>query len=470
MKIIMKKYLLIMVILSLVTAFSANAETGSLPSPDNLSYQPLQIQLPQARRLVLDNGIILYILEDRELPIVNINAIIRTGSMYDPPGKEGTAELTAQVMKTGGAGNISSSQMDSSFDFLGSAPDISIYLESADVSFSVLKENMETGINLLSQMLINPAFEDAKFTLAKELTKEGLRRLKDNPQRYSFREFNRLIYGDNERGRYSTVKSIGRIEREDLLLFHKTYFSPDNIMMVVTGDITVESASRLISRYFGNWKKSDTRKIVPPPQNRQGGIFCIDKEIPQSTIIIGSFAPAKKDKDYYAFTILDFIIGSGGFSSRIFSAVRNNEGLAYSAGSFYRSRPDYGLFGAYAFTKNQTTGKALSLINSIIDDVKANSVKKEEIAWARKSINNGFIFSFLSTRDIAWQQMKMEYDNLPADYLTSYCDRIKNVGEEELKKAAARYLNKEGNTVLILGNIKEFDNPLPGAVMINPEE
>ena len=466
----MKKYLLPIIFLCMGIALPALAQNASLPSPDKLFYQPLQIKLPQAQRLVLDNGIILYIMEDKELPLVNINAIIRTGSMYDPRGKEGTAELTAHVMKTGGALNIASSQMDSSFDLLGSAPEISMSLETAEVSFSVLKENLEAGVNLFSQMLINPAFEDAKYNLAKELTKEGLRRLKDNPQRYSFREFNRLIYGDNDRGRYATIKSIGNIERADLLRFHKTYFSPDNIMMVVTGDISAESASQLISRYFGEWKKSGAKNIIPPPQQNRGGIFCINKEIPQSTIITGSFAPAKTDNNYYAFTILDFIIGSGGFSSRIFSAVRNEEGLAYSAGSFYRSRRDYGLFGAYAFTKNETTGKALSLINSIIDDVQNNSVKKEEIAWARKSINNGFIFSFLSTKDIAWQQMKIEYDNLPADYLTSYCDRINNVSADELKKAAAKYLNKSGNTTLILGNIKEFDNPLPGAVLINPEE
>ena len=121
-----------------------------------------------------------------------------------------------------------------------------------------------------------------------------------------------------------------------------------------------------------------------PPQNSNAGLYYINKEIPQSTIISGQFAPSKNDPDFYAFTVLDFIAGSGGFPSRIFNAVRNNEGLAYSAGSFYRARPDYGVFGTYAFTKTSTTLKTLSLINSVLDNIKSDTINRKRTRLGQK--------------------------------------------------------------------------------------
>jgi predicted Zn-dependent peptidase len=450
------------------------AAAANFSHPDRLRYPSLQFNMLKAERIVLESGIVLYVLEDHELPLVNINALIKTGTMYDPSGKEGVAELTAYLMRTGGTQKLGSTEIDNQFDFLAASPSVTAGLDSAQIDFSLLSKDIDQGLDLLSQILIMPAFEQKKFNLAIELKNEELRRIKDDPQRLASREFNRLIYRDNLRGRFASLKSLKNIEREDLIKFHERFFQPQNLMFAVTGDITREDAVNKIKRYFGNWKSGGASvSFSVPSKNSDAGLFYIDKDIPQSTIICGQFAPGKNNPDYYAFTVLDFIIGSGGFPSRIFSAVRNKEGLAYSAGSFYRARFGHGIFAAYAFTKTESTFKTLSLIDSIIENIKSNTITTNEIEWARKSINNSFIFSFTSPEQIAWQQMKMEYDNLPTDFLKTYRRKIENIQIDDLNKTAAKYLDKKNNIILILGNVKKFGRQLDGfsqPVLIVPED
>jgi predicted Zn-dependent peptidase len=452
---------------------SAGSNSMLIP-PDNIHYPPLRFNLPAVQRVVLENGIVLYILEDHELPLVDVGALIKTGTMYDPKGQEGVAELTAYVMRTGGTAKLNSSEIDGQLDFMAASESISMSLDSAHVDFSVLNDDLDHGLDLLAQTLISPAFEQEKFELAKRLKNEELRRLKDDPQKLAFQEFNRLIYHNDLRGRFPSYKSLANIERDDLIKFHDRFFLPGNIIFAVSGDITKEEAVKKFNRYFGDWKAGNIpAAALPPPPKPDAGVYFINKEIAQSIIVSGQFAPSKNDHDFYAFTVLDFIIGGGGFPSRIVSIVRNNEGLAYTSGSFYRAKPAYGVFGTYAFTKSASTLKALSFIDSVLENIPSHPITAEEIDWAKNSINNGFIFSFSTAGQIAWQQMNIEYENLPADFLVNYRNNIENVTVNDLNKIAAEYLNKTKNVVMILGDGKKFDEPMSTIgpyTSITPEE
>jgi predicted Zn-dependent peptidase len=199
----------------------------------------------------------------------------------------------------------------------------------------------------------------------------------------------------------------------------------------------------------------------------------MNKDIPQSTIVGGRAAASKNSPDYYSFTLLDFIIGSGGFSSRIVSTVRSNEGLAYSAGSFYRARPEYGFFGHYAFTKTSETMRTLSLLDSVLSNLLTDPVTQNELDWAKSSINNGFIFSFATPEQIVRQQMNIEFEKLPATFLTGYRDAIDKVKLDDLNKIAQKYMNDSKAVILILGDSKNFDKPLEKYsrhIILTPEE
>lgn len=432
------------------------AEPPWIP-PDRITYPALEFHMPQAQRIALKDGMVLFYLKDNELPLVSLTVLVRTGSLYDPEGKEGLAELTAALLRTGGTTRISSGEMDRRLDFLAASPSFSMSIDSASVHFSFLKTDLDECLGLLSQMLLEPAFEEKKIQEAMALKKEELRRIEDNPQKLAFREFNRLLYPDDPRGRYATSASLDKLSRSDLTAFHRKYFSPANMMLAVSGDISREEAVKKIEQAFGG---SAVPRLVHdiPAAPRQGGLgfFLIPKAIPQSTVVSGELTISKNHPDYYAFEVLDFLIGSGGFSSRIFSAVRNEEGLAYSAGSFYRARSNYGVFGTYAFTKTASTFQAISLVDAILRDAAADSFTQAELDWAKRSIVNSFIFSFEQPGQIASQQMTVEYEKLPADFLTTYRQKIEAVTREDVRRVAAAFLNDKRRLTLIVGDTDRF--------------
>lgn len=445
-------FLIILYALPLTVTLSA-AETAVLKAPDRLVYPTLLFQLPQAERVVLQNGLILHVLGNSELPLVNISAVVRTGHMYDPSGKEGLAELTATVMRTGGFAGVTGHNVDEILEFMAASLHISINRDSGVFTLSVLKKDLKKGLDIFSGILMQPAFEEKKLTQARELKIEELRRISDDPQKLSFRRFGYLMHAGSPRGSLATVSSISRIERGDLLRFHDLFYHPERVMISVSGDINREEAETLMKRYFGTWQPATETLTEPPlPNPQEGGISLLSKDVPQSVVIFGWLAPSKKDPQFYPLGVLNSIVGSGGFHARIFQEVRTNQGLAYSTGSFYNAKSEYGLFGAYALTKSESTIKVISLLNRIIADVGKKNVSPKELDSAKKSIQNSFIFSFTSADQIAFQQLMIEYNHLNRDYLKSYRDRIEQVKAEDIRKVAQSYLDPDKAIILIVGN------------------
>jgi len=441
--------------------FVLSCVTPALQDPSSMTISPLAFEVPKAERVTLENGIILYIMEDHELPLVSVSSVIRTGSIYDPEGLEGLAGITGGVMRTGGTVRMSADEVDEALDFMAADLSVSIGRESGTAHLSVLKDNLDQGIRILSDILIRPSCERDKLETAKGIAIENLRRMYDNPQQYAFREFTQFLYKGDPRGRLSSEETVRRITREDILRFYRRFFYPENIMISVTGDVTKEGAITIINRYFGGWNnEGETVKISSPSLEEDDSLYYIYKNIPQSVIVAGRPAPGKKSDDYHAFELLDFIAGSGGFQSRIFSEVRNKLGLAYSAGSFYSTRTDFGIFGFYAMTDSSSTVKTLMAINEILDDIRVNGISDKELHLAKDALVKSFIFSFETPAEVAIQQMMLEYEGLSFEYLESYRQRIESVSKEDVARVAKKYLSVKPSALLVLGNESNFDGPL----------
>ncbi len=438
--------------LALLRSGSA-ADPPGLPDPDRLPYPPLSFEPPLADRFTLDNGMVVHFFENRELPLLKITAIIRAGSIHDPPGREGLAEMTATGMETGGVAGMTGNAVDEALDSMAARLETSVHRDYTAFSLSLLKEDLVSGLGLFSRILMQPVFEEEKLALAKGLKFEELRRISDNPQKLAFREFGRLMHEGSPWGRVATKGSVQRQQREEMIRFHEQFYHPQRVMIAFSGDISREEAENQLKRHFASWKpvKKETPS-PPPPAPRDGGIFFMTKEIPQSIILFGWFAPSKRHPQFYPFEILDFVLGSGGFRSRIFQEVRTNLGLAYSTGSFYRARKEHGLFGAYAFTKSESSGHVLSLIEEIVRDVVDNPLPPEELEAAKRSILNSFLFSFTGADQIALQQLMVEYNDLPGDFLSAYRDRIESIRVDEIRNVAGLHLATEKRVILIIGN------------------
>ena len=444
-------------------AGGAGPQPASMAPVERLAFKAIAFTPPQAQRLVLDNGITLYILEDHELPLVNVSVVFRTGSAYDPAGKAGLAGLTARAMRTGGAGTLRGDEIDDALAFQGISLQIAMDADMGSAHLSALKGDWMKGFEILSLMLTTPTFEEKKVQLARDLAIEELRGIADDPSRYAFREFRKLLYRGNPRGNLPTPASIRAIQRSDLADFHRRFLFPKNLMIAITGDITKDEAVGTIDRCLGAWRVAGQTERIPKPSPREdGSVYHIQKDVPQSVIVSGRLGPSKKDGDFYAFTVLDFILGSGGFRSRLFQEIRSDRGLAYSTGSFYRPRDDYGAFGAYALTKSASTAEVLDLMHKLLREIKENGIEESELSWAKKSLINSFIFSFQSADQIAWSQTMIEYDGLPGDFLQTYTTKIDRVGAADIRRAAARYYERRDFVTLVLGNEKGFEKPLPG--------
>lgn len=457
----MRRLFFALLVLILIFSSSDGICSPPLPDPHHLKYPPIAFTPPEAERIELENGMVLYVLVDRELPVVNISAAIRAGSAHDPEGREGLAELTTRVMRTGGTRTMTGDQIDDLLEFTAASLSLSSGTDSASADLFVLKKDLDLVFRVFAEILTAPVFDEKKLELAKNLKIEELRRVADVPQRLAFREFRRVLFSGNPRGRLATIESIGRIERSDLVKFHHRFFFPRNIMMAVSGDIDRKEVVEKFRTHFGSWRgEGPAADVEPPGVKTSPPTYYLHKEGPQSTIIMGFLAPEKKSPEFYPFTILDFIVGSGGFRSRIFQEVRSNLGLAYSTGSYYEGRSGYGVFSSYAITKSEATGEVLSRLRAILEDVARRRIPEEELLWAKRAIVNSFIFSFRSTDLIATQQMLIEFQGLPPDFLRDYRDRIESVSAEDLLYIAERYLRSDRATVLVVGNERDFDRPL----------
>lgn len=433
-----------------------------LPDPQSLAYAPIRFSPPAPERIVLENGLVVYLLEDHELPLIEISALIRTGAVYEPAELAGLASITGSVMRTGGTLKMAPEEVDRQIERISASISVGINPEEGTASLSVLKEDSDTGLDIFSQILTQPAFNQEKLALAKSITCQGLRRLTDNPQSFAFREFKKLLYSSNPRGNLPTIASVKKITRKDLVKFHQTFFQPDRALLAVSGDFSRDEMLDKIKKRFSGWKGSSQAvpQVATPQQVSQINIHHLQKDISQSTIVMGHLAPQKSHPDYFSFQVLDFILGSGGFNSRLMSEIRSTRGLAYSVGSFYRGDVDYGVWGAYCITKAQTTHKAFSLMIDIVNEIKKGNIAREEIAWAKESLVNSFIFSYTSSAQIAAQQMALEYEKLPSDFLSATPEKLQAVTLEDVQRAAQQYLSPSNMVVLTIGDARAFDRPV----------
>ena len=440
----------------------ASCTPSLLTPPEELVFNPLKTAFPRVEPVKLSNGMEVYLLEDHELPLFKISALIRTGSVYEPDDKLGLAELTGVVMRTGGTRSMSGDKINEKLEFIAGSIETSIGREVAGASLSVLKKDIEIGIKIFAEVLMYPIFAQDKFDLAKKKKEEKIRRRNDNPQSIAFREFRRLLFRDNPRGRISTLKTVANIRQEDLVDFHWKYFHPNNTILGVSGDFEREEILEKIEEVFKEWS-TETIEVPPvaSPDEIQGkSVNYIYKDLPQSTIVMGHLAASKAHPDYFPFKVLNFILGEGGFSSRLMSEIRSNRGLAYSVGSFYGAEVDYGIFGAYCFTKPESTAECIDLISETIVKVKEEGVAPKEVAWAKSSIINNFIFEFTASSQIISKTIAIAYDKLPKEFLETYRERIMAVTIDDVNRVARKYLHPDRMVLLVVGNSENFDKPL----------
>jgi len=436
-----------------------------VPEYKQLKYPKLRdIQVPAVERVTLPNGMQLFLLEDHELPLIHVSAVIRTGSVYEPADKIGLAGLTGTVMRTGGTTSKTGDELDEQLEQIAATVETGIGRSSGSAFMSVLKDDVDTGLSILADVLMNPAFRQDKIDLAKISARTGIARRNDNPGGVASREYAKLIYGPKSvYARHAEYATIDSITRDDLVAFHRKFYHPNNTMLAVWGDFKTEQMAAKIKEAFKDWAKTDV-ELPPVPQVKyefQSTVNAVTKEdMNQSVIRFGHIGGVMSDPDYFALMVMNEILGSG-FTSRLFKNVRSRQGLAYSVGGAYSADFDHpGMFYVSCQTK---LGSTVHAVNAMIDEVRKmtqEEVTDEELALAKDSFLNSFVFNFESRGQIINRLMTYVYYGYPEDFLQKTKENVEKVTKADVLRVAKAHLRPDKVQILVVGKPNEFDKPL----------
>lgn len=430
-----------------------------------LHLPPLpQVKLPKYERYVLNNGMVVYLMENHELPLISGSAMIRTGERFEPDDKVGLAQMTGLVMRSGGTQKHTPDQLNEILEQRAASVETGIGETAGHASFETLTENLETVFGLFAEVLQEPAFAPEKLDLAKTQLRGAIARRNDDPDEIANREFEKLIYGKNSPyARTEEYATLNKISREDLVKFKEQYFYPNNMILGIVGDFDSKKMRSLIQAKLADWKPNP--KLAKPElpkvsQDKQGGVFVVNQpQLTQSSVLIGHLGGQFNSPDYPALDVLNGVLN--GFGGRLFNEVRSRQGLAYSVYGSWSPRHDYpGMFIAGGQTRSDATVQFVKSLEAEIKRIQAQPVTSQELAYAKESTLNSFVFNFADPAQTLSRLMRYEYYGYPSDFLFRYQRAVQATTAADVQRVAQKYLKPDNLVTLIVGNQTAIKPPL----------
>lgn len=424
------------------------------PRPFN-PQQPLRVQL--------DNGLVLFLQQDRELPLISVSIAVRGGSVEEPADKTGLVDLYAATWRSGGTQKRSGDQID---DFLGlraATVETVSDEDSTGLQANFLKTDFDDVFKLIVEILREPEFRQDKIDLAKKQIFTGISRRNDNPMEIINREAAKLAYGkEHPLARQAEYTTVGSVTREDLLGWHKRTVHPNNVYIGLSGDFEPREMEEKIRARLGSWQKGPAvakskLNFVPT----KSGLFFVGKEdVNQSSIQLVQLGTTNKNPDVYALDVMNEILG-GGFSARLFSSVRSKQGLAYNVrGGVGLGWDDPDIYRLAMGTASKNTRAAIEALLKEVHGMLKEPPTELELARAKDSLLNSFVFKFDSKAKILRDRMNLEFYGYPPDWTTRYYENIQKVTLADVNRVAQKYLNPGGFAIIVVGNPAEIGEQL----------
>ncbi len=430
-----------------------------------LQFEPLpEIEIPEYERYELDNGMVVYLLEDRDLPLISGTAIVRTGSRYEPADKIGLAALTGTIIRSGGTQNHPPAELNSILEQKAASIETGINTTSGSASFNTLTEDLNTVFPLFAEVLRQPAFAPDKLAIAINQQQGAIARRNDDPQDIANREFNKVLYGETSPyARTIEYETLDNISREDVIDFYQTYFRPENMILGIVGDFEADEMIDRVESAFGDWQVDTSLPALEPPaasQKYDNGLFAIDRpQQTQSSILLGHIGGQLDSPDYPILSVLNGVIN--GFGGRLFNEVRSRQGLAYSVyGSWNPSYDFDGMFIAGGQTQTDNTVPFIKSVVGEIEKLRTKLISEKELANAKESILNSFVFNFQSPEQTLSRLMRYEYFDYPEDFIFEYQEGVQDTTREDVLQVAKEYLQPDQLVTVVVGNLEAMNPPL----------
>jgi predicted Zn-dependent peptidase len=330
---------------------------------------------------------VVYIVEDHQLPLVNLTVTARLGSFLDPAAKPGLAEMTGTMLRRGGTATLSAEEFDERVEFLAAEIDSGTGATSGTASLNCISPVLEESLELFFEMLEEPRFQEDRLVLEKEQIVEAMKQRNDQPQSISRRNWGWLIRGmESYLARRLTEQEVADLNREDLVGFHAQYWRPQNLIIGVSGDVVEADILASLERHFAGWDDQGAEVPWPPPAPSNvpaPGVYRVQKDIPQGRVLIGHLGYQRTDwhdPDVQALVLMNEILGGGGFTSRLVKRIRSDEGLAYSAYSQFGIDSWWpGVFSMGYQSKSSTVALAAKIALEELDRIRTEKVSAEEL-------------------------------------------------------------------------------------------
>src|SRR5579875_937261 len=423
-------------------------------------YSGTALAEPLGKRVVLDNGITLLVSERPGVPMIVVDVLIKAGSVFEPDQKAGLANLTAKLL-TQGTTKRTATQVAQEIDFMGASLSTNVDYDYIEAEIVVLRKYSDKGLEILGDILMNPTFAPEEIEKKIREVEGELRKDEEDPGWVAERGFLKALFGNHPYGRIveGSEESVKKISRADIVDFHSNYYVPNRTIIAVAGDITLEEAKDLVQKNFGNWRPKQVQENrVPLPQGLKETVSIkLDRKITQANIILGHLGIRRDNPDYYAIQVMNYILGGGGFSSRLVNDIRDKRGLVYNVNSAYVSRKYSGYFQVELQTKNPSATDAIRLVVENMKRIRQNMVSERELEDAKAHLIEGLPLKIETDKEVARNMVFLDFYGLGLDYLDKYPGYIKAVSERDILRVAQEYLHPERFVLVIVADLKEVN-------------
>jgi len=410
---------------------------------------------PLGKRIVLQNGMILLLAERHDIPMVTVNMAIKAGSTAAPHDKPGLAEITASLL-TQGTTRRTAQQISSEIDFIGGSISTSGGSDFASASLRVLKKDIRSGLDLLSDVLLHPVFDQKEIDRKVKAMLAEIQRQKEEPGTVASEAFEKAVYGNHPYG-WTNDEIAGylqKITRQEVVDFYGSRYRPNDTIISVVGDVTEKEIVALLGRYFKEWQRKELPPpaVAPVPEVGRITVKKIDRNITQANINLGNIGIRRENPDYYAVLIMNYILGGGGFSSRLMDNIRDNKGLAYDAHSSFAANKETGIFEIGIQTKNESANEVIAESLKEMKRMQDEFVSEKELADAKAYLTGSFPLRMDTSAKIASMLTSIEIYNLGLDYPRKYPALINSITREDIQRVARKYLHPDSAVIVVVAD------------------
>lgn len=421
--------------------------------------QESSLKLPPYKKVVLKNGMTVLLMEQKEVPLVSFDVIVKSGSVADPAGKEGVASLTAGLLRKG-TKKRTADQLSNELDFIGGTLGAGSTHDYSNASAEFVKKDLPKGLDLLSDVLLNPVFPVAEVKKLQAQRIDAIKAAKDEAQGVIGNYYNAYLFGAHPYSRPTdgTETSLAGITRDDIAKFYATYYTPSNVILAAVGDFDAGEMERLLNEKFGAWPSKQTTPVSLPEITPATGKRLLLVNKPDSTQTfyrIGNVGVARTNDDRVFIDVVNTLFG-GRFTSMLNTALRIKSGLSYGAGSRFDLRKSQGPFFINTYTKNETTEKAIDMTLDVLNQLHEKGITEEELKSAKAYIKGQFPPRIETSDQIAALLAQLEFYGLDERDVNDLYSKIDSMTLDDARRVIKQYFPRESLVFVLIGKSDEI--------------